>query len=110
MSDDAIRTILTTATWAPNGTNAQPWESIVIKDPDVADPRCSCQYCAFCRRMQEMSARCFVFNGPEMLGLSDEDPTGAPDRISRTKNGALVALPVPLFHESSQHLAHGTLR
>ena len=35
VSDDDIRTILTAATWAPNGTNAQPWEFIVIKDPDV---------------------------------------------------------------------------
>ena len=35
VSDDDIRTILTAATWAPNGTNAQPWEFIVIKDPDL---------------------------------------------------------------------------
>ena len=35
VSDDDIRTILTAATWAPNGTNAQPWEFIVIKDRDL---------------------------------------------------------------------------
>ena len=35
VSDDDIRTILTAATWAPNGTNAQPWEFIVIRNPDL---------------------------------------------------------------------------
>ena len=35
VSDDDIRTILTAATWAPNGANAQPWEFIVIKDPEL---------------------------------------------------------------------------
>ena len=35
VSDDDIRTILTAATWAPNGTNAQPWEFIVIRDQDL---------------------------------------------------------------------------
>ncbi len=35
VTDDDIRTILTAATWAPNGHNAQPWEFIVIKDPEV---------------------------------------------------------------------------
>ena len=35
VSDDDIRTILTAATWAPNGHNAQPWEFIVVKDPEV---------------------------------------------------------------------------
>ena len=33
VSDDDIRRILTAATWAPNGANAQPWEFIVIRDP-----------------------------------------------------------------------------
>ncbi len=35
VSDDDIRTILTAATWAPNGHNAQPWEFIVVKDPEL---------------------------------------------------------------------------
>lgn len=33
VSDDDIRTILTAATWAPSGGNAQPWEFIVVRDP-----------------------------------------------------------------------------
>lgn len=35
VSDDDIKKILTAATWAPNGANAQPWEFIVIKDPEM---------------------------------------------------------------------------
>ena len=35
VSDEDIRTILTAATWAPSGTNAQPWEFVVLKDPDL---------------------------------------------------------------------------
>ena len=33
--DDDIRTMLTAATWAPSGHNAQPWEFIVVKDRDL---------------------------------------------------------------------------
>ena len=35
VSDQDIATILSAATWAPNGTNAQPWEFIVIRDADI---------------------------------------------------------------------------
>lgn len=30
-----IETILTAATWAPNGSNRQAWEFIVVDDPDI---------------------------------------------------------------------------
>ncbi len=33
--EEDLRTILTAATWAPSGTNAQPWEFIVLTDPDL---------------------------------------------------------------------------
>lgn len=35
VSDDLINKILETARWAMSGANAQPWEFIVVKDPDT---------------------------------------------------------------------------
>jgi len=35
VSDEAIRTILDCARWAPSGGNGQPWEFIVVRDPAV---------------------------------------------------------------------------
>ena len=33
--DDVVQRILEAATWAPSGSNRQPWNFIVIRDPEV---------------------------------------------------------------------------
>ena len=35
VSDDLVQRILEAATWAPSGSNRQPWHFIVIRDPEV---------------------------------------------------------------------------
>lgn len=35
VADDLIEEILTAATWAPSASNTQPWEWVVVTDPDV---------------------------------------------------------------------------
>ena len=37
VSDEQIETILEAARWAPSGGNSQPWEFIVIRDPEIRD-------------------------------------------------------------------------
>ncbi|MGA8871659.1 MAG: nitroreductase family protein [Candidatus Acidiferrales bacterium] len=37
VSDEQIETILEAARWAPSGGNSQPWEFIVIRDPETRD-------------------------------------------------------------------------
>jgi nitroreductase len=37
VDDEAINTILEAATWAPSPMNAQPWEFIVVRKPDVKE-------------------------------------------------------------------------
>jgi nicotinate-nucleotide--dimethylbenzimidazole phosphoribosyltransferase len=37
VNDGQIETILEAARWAPSGGNSQPWEFIVIRDPDMRD-------------------------------------------------------------------------
>ncbi len=43
--DDYIEKILDVARWAPSGANSQPWEFIVIKDPEIK------------KRMEQLHAR-----------------------------------------------------
>jgi len=33
--DDLLRKVLTAATWAPNGGNAQPWRFLAVRDPEL---------------------------------------------------------------------------
>lgn len=35
VSEDTVHRILEAATWAPSGSNRQPWHFIVIRDPEV---------------------------------------------------------------------------
>jgi FMN reductase (NADPH) len=37
VSDEQIERILEAARWAPSGGNSQPWEFIVIRDPEIRD-------------------------------------------------------------------------
>lgn len=35
VTDDVVRQIIEAATWAPSGSNRQPWHFIIIRDPEI---------------------------------------------------------------------------
>jgi nitroreductase len=69
VSEEDVDLILEAATWAPNATNRQLWEFIVVRDPEVKK-----EVAALYRKSYMLLAESLPGN-PGMPGGSTDDPT-----------------------------------
>ena len=70
VTDEQIARILEAATWAPNATNRQLWEFIVVRDPEVKK-----QVAALYRKSYMLLADSLPANEKDVTQASEADPT-----------------------------------